>query len=225
LLHTISAPADWGGRDLLTLGIVIGTASAALLVEESLFESLEENRSGLAAALENVGDIYGTPLFTGTVSLATYGLGQLFKSNRVKETGVMMVESLLMAGLVQQPIRIAAGRARPLTGEGHFSFDPFNVSNDYAAFISGHTWSAMALSTTVSQQVGKTWVSVLAYTFSGITAASRLYAGKHWLSDVIMGGAAGYYTATTIRRWHKARDKSRASVLLVPNGLVVNVSF
>jgi membrane-associated phospholipid phosphatase len=227
LLHTISAPAHWGGRDLLTLGIVAATTGAAVLVEESVFEHFENNRSGFPDALERVGDIYGTPLFTGSVSLVTYGSGLLFHSTPVKETGLMMVEALLLTGAVQQPVRIAVGRARPLTGEGHLSFDPFNAAGEYAAFISGHTWSAMAVSTIVSRQVGKPWVSVLVYSLAGVTAGSRLYAGKHWLSDVIMGGAAGYYTATTIWRWHMARAGagSRLSFLLVPNGFVVNASF
>ena len=227
LLHTLSAPADWGGRDLLTLGMVAAVTGAALLVEESLFEHSEKHRSGFGDALERVGDIYGTPLFTGPVSLATYGAGQLFHSPKVRDTGLMMVEALLLAGFVQQPLRIAVGRARPLTGEGHLTFDPFNVANEYAAFISGHTWSAMAVSTIVSRQVGNPWVSVLAYSLAGVTAGSRLYAGKHWLSDVIIGGAAGYYTSTTIWNWHKARSGagSRLSILLLPNGFVVNASF
>jgi membrane-associated phospholipid phosphatase len=227
LLHTLSAPAHWGGRDLLTIGIVAATTGAAVLVEESLFEYLNENKSGSVNALERIGDIYGTPLFTGSVSLVTYGSGLLFHSTPVKETGLMMVEALLLTAAVQQPLRLAVGRARPLTGEGHLSFDPFTTANEYAAFISGHTWSAMALSTIISRQVGNPWVSVLAYSLAGVTAGSRLYAGKHWLSDVIIGGAAGYFTATTIWRWHKARvvAGSKLSLLLSPNGFVVNASF
>ena len=135
LLHTLSAPAHWDHRDLLTLGIVAATTGAAVLVEESVFEHLEENRSGFADDLERIGDIYGTPLFTGPVSLALYGSGLLFHSTPVKETGLMMVEALLLTAAVQQPLRLAVGRARPLTGEGHLSFDPFNAANEYAAFI------------------------------------------------------------------------------------------
>jgi len=227
LLHTLSAPAHWDRRDLLTLGIVAATTGAAVLIEESVFEHLEENRSGFADELERIGDIYGTPLFTGPLSLALYGSGHLFHSTPVKETGLMMVEALLLTAAVQQPLRLAVGRARPLTGEGNLSFDPFNAANEYAAFISGHTWSAMAVSTIISRQVGKPWVSVLAYSLAGVTAGSRLYAGKHWLSDVLIGGAAGYYTASTIWRWHKARAVagSKLSLLLVPNGFVVNASF
>jgi len=227
LLHTLSAPAHWGSRDFLTLGIVAATTGAALLVEESLFEHLDENKSGSADGLERIGDIYGTPLFTGSVSLATWASGMLFHSTPVKETGLMMVEALLLTAAIQQPLRFIVGRARPLTGEGHLTFDPFNAANEYAAFISGHTWSAMALSTIISKQVGNPWVSVLAYSLAGVTAGSRLYVGKHWLSDVIIGGAAGYYTATTIWRWHKARAVagSRLSLLLLPNGFVVNASF
>jgi len=227
LLHTVSGPAHWGAADFGTFGVWVGVTLAAVPVEESVFDYFVENRSDVADAMERVGFYYGSPLITVPVSLVTYGSGLLFHSDAVKETGVMMVEALLLAGLVQQPLRIAVGRARPLAGEGNLSFDPFNPASEYSSFISGHTWSAVAVSTIVSRQVGKPWVSVVAYTLAGVTAWSRLYSGKHWLSDVIVGGASGYYSATTIWRRHKGRAAagSGLSFFVTPNGFIVNASF
>ena len=227
LLHTLSGPAHWRAEQLRTFGVWLGVVLAAVSVEENVFDYFVENKSDVADAMERVGLYYGSPLFTVPASLVTYGSGLLFHSDAVKETGVMMVEALLLGGLIQQPLRIAVGRARPLVGEGHLAFDSFNTSSEYASFISGHTWSAVAISTIVSRQVGQTWMTVVMYSLSGITAWSRLYAGKHWLSDVVMGGALGYYSATTIWRWHKGRSGTGPgfSFYLMPNGFVVSGYF
>jgi membrane-associated phospholipid phosphatase len=224
VLHTISAPVHWSGRDLGTLGFVAAATIAAVPVEESVYEHFVENTSDFADGLERVGFYYGSPLFTVPASLAVYGSGLLFRSDRVKETGVMMAEALLLAGLIQQPLRIAVGRARPLAGEGHLSFDPFNASSEYSSFISGHTWSAFAVSEIISRQVDRAWMTIAVFLLSGITAWSRLYAGKHWLSDVVMGGAMGYNSATTVWRWHKGREGAGTtlSLLVIPNGFMVN---
>ena len=51
------------------------------------------------------------PACAGTASLGTWGVGALFRSPGVRETGMMMVESMLMVGLMQQPLRVIVGRA------------------------------------------------------------------------------------------------------------------
>ena len=66
---------------------------------------------------------------------------------------MMMMDVLLFVGLVQQPARMIAGRARPELGEGHFSFKPFTTANERASFISGHAWSAFGISNIVARQI------------------------------------------------------------------------
>ncbi len=185
-------------------GIVAGAASGSFLVEEEVRGLFQGHRSGVADALERVGWWYGTPLFTVPASLLTLAGGALFDDDDVRDTGLLMSGVLLSVLFVQQPVRIAVGRARPSAGEGHLSFEPFTFDNSRASFISGHTWSAFGISNVVARQVDRPWASVGLYSLATITALSRLYADQHWLTDVVLGAVAGYAIGTAL--WHEQQD-------------------
>jgi membrane-associated phospholipid phosphatase len=177
---------------------VAGAYAGSYLLEERLRSLLQTNRSGIADALERVGWAYGSPLFTVPASLLTLGAGAALGDDDVRDTGLMMGELLLSALLVQQPVRIAVGRARPYMDEGHLSFRPFTFGNDYASFISGHSWSAFGISNIVARQIDEPWAWVGFYSLASITALSRLYSDNHWLTDVVLGSVLGYVLSTAI---------------------------
>ncbi len=198
--------ARWESEDWLTVGAVAGVAAGSFLLEERVRGAFQENRSGLADFVERVGWWYGTPLFTAPASLLTMGAGVLFDEDEVKDTGLLMSGVLLTALLGQQPLRIAVGRARPYTGEGHLSFDSFNPSNDHASFVSGHAWSAFGISNVVARQIDQTWASVGLYSLATITALSRMYADAHWLTDVVLGSIGGYALSEILWDWHEEAE-------------------
>ncbi len=182
-----------------------GAYAGSYLLEERLRSLLQKNRSGIADALERVGWAYGSPLFTVPASLLTLGAGAALGDDDVRDTGLMMGELLLSALLVQQPVRIAVGRARPYMDEGHLSFQPFTFGNDYASFISGHSWSAFGISNIVARQIDEPWARVGFYSLATITALSRLYSDNHWLTDVVLGSVLGYVISTAI--WEAERSE------------------
>jgi membrane-associated phospholipid phosphatase len=225
--HTYTAPARWESPNWRTFGMWTGVSFGAFLLDDEIRDVFRHNQSATGDGIERVGYWYGSPGFTVTASLAGWGLGALFESPVVRETGLMIVESLLMVGLMQQPLRIAFGRARPKTGLGNTHFKPFTVDNNYASFVSGHTWSAVAFSTILSLQIDNAWASVGLYGLALTTPLARMYSDDHWFSDVVMGSAAGFYSARTIWRWHKQETGagSPLTVLPVPGGLVVAGRF
>jgi len=193
----------WAAEDWLVVGAAAGATAGSFLVEEKVRAAFQDHTSGVANVLERVGWWYGSPLFTVPASLLTLGAGALFDADDVRETGTLMAQLLLTAATVQQPLRISVGRARPYTGQGHLSFDPFNPSNDYASFISGHSWSAFGISNIVARQADQTWVSVGLYSLAAITALSRMYADAHWLTDVVLGSIIGYAISTAL--WNRSQ--------------------
>jgi len=196
--------ANWESSDWAAVGVVTAATAGSYLIEERVRVAFQEHRSGLADVLERIGWWYGTPLFTVPASLLTLGAGAAFKNPDVRDTGILMSEVLLSALLIQQPLRIIVGRARPFMSQGHFSFDPFTFSNDYASFVSGHSYSAFGISNVVARQVDQTWASLTLYTLATITALSRMYADAHWLTDVLLGSVLGYVISTAI--WKNQQD-------------------
>lgn len=200
----LSASLD--SDDWLAAGVAAAATAGSFLVEENVRSVFQQNRSGVADVLERVGWWYGTPLFTVPASLLTLGAGALFDDDELKDTGILMSELLLTVLFVQQPLRIVVGRARPLAGEGHVSFHPFNVHNEYASFLSGHSWSAFGISNIVARQIDKGWASVGLYSLATITAFSRMYADRHWLTDVVLGSVAGYAISTAL--WDRHEEEN-----------------
>jgi membrane-associated phospholipid phosphatase len=174
-----------------------------------------------------VGDVIGSPTYTVSFSLATWGVGAVFGAPKVRETGLMLFEHMIIVGLIQQPLRVIVGRARPRTGEGNTSFDPFTKDDAYASFISGHAWSTFGIATILSHQINRTWASVGLYALAMTTPLSRMHDDKHWLTDVLVGSALGYYSAHTIWSWHKKGPGSAYRLAVVPNanGLSLALRF
>lgn len=199
--HTLSSPSRWDSGDWVTAGLITGGLAASTLFEEDLRQSIQGSRGRVGDVLERVGYWYGTPWVTVPATLLTYGAGVAFDSGGMRDTGMMMMDVLLLVGLVQQPARMIAGRARPELGEGHFSFRPFTTRNDRASFVSGHAWSAFGISNIVARQIDQGWAYVTFFSLAGISGWSRLYADKHWLSDVLAGSILGYLSSTTIWKW------------------------
>lgn len=199
----------WESSDWLAVGAVAGAYAGSYLLEERLRSLIQTNRSGVADALERVGSVYGSPLFTVPASLLTLGVGAALDDADVRDTGLMMGELLLSVLLVQQPVRITVGRARPFMDQGHLSFQPFTFGNDYASFISGHAWSAFGISNIVARQIDEPWARVGFYSLATITALSRLYSDNHWLTDVVLGSVLGYVISTAI--WEAERNDEAAT--------------
>ncbi len=198
--------ASWESSDWLVLGTAAAATTGSFLAEETVRAVFQESRSGVADLLERMGWWYGSPLFTVPASLVTLGVGELFDSDDVRDTGLLMSELLLTALFVQQPLRIVVGRARPLTGAGHLSFRPFTFDNGYASFISGHSWSAVGISNIVARQIDQPWAWVSLYALATITVLSRLYSDAHWLTDVVVGGVLGYAISTAL--WNHRQDET-----------------
>ncbi len=212
--------ARWESEDWLAAGAVAGITAGSFFLEENVRTAFQKNRSDVADFLERVGWWYGTPLFAAPASLLTLGAGALFDEDEVKDTGLLMSGVLLTALLGQQPLRITVGRARPYVGQGHLSFDSFNLSNDHASFVSGHSWIAFGISNIVARQIDETWASVGFYSLATITALSRMYADAHWLTDVILGSIAGYVMSEVLWEWNED-DAAQAQPQAAAGGWIV----
>jgi membrane-associated phospholipid phosphatase len=228
--QTLAAPdprlaANWEASDWAAVGAATAATVGSYLIEERVRAAFQANRSGVADILERVGWWYGTPLFTVPTTLVTWGTGLALNNTDVRDTGILMAEVLLSALLIQQPLRIAVGRARPFMNEGHFSFRNFTFGNDYASFVSGHSWQAFGISNVVARQIDRPWASVTLYTLATITALSRMYADAHWLTDVLLGSLAGYAISTAL--WDHQQDEpaAAASALQAPSRPWLMASF
>lgn len=159
-------------RDLHT-----GTSAAALQVDRQL---------------DRFGDATGTVPIIGGIALA----GLLTKNHALTRTALRAAESVIAADLAVQASKYLVGRARPSVDPDLDGFDFHSYAGGTSpAFPSGHAANAFALATTLSDAVGKKWVTIGLYALATGTAYARLSEQQHWLSDVIGGAALGIGSA------------------------------
>ena len=105
----------------------------------------------------------------------------------------MSFEAVADTSLMQLALKPLFGRARPTQsdGNGHFWDSPARIS---ASFPSGHSINTFAMASVIAHEYHHhTWVKVLCYGYGAGVAAARLAARQHFPSDVVAGGAMGWF--------------------------------
>ncbi len=119
--HTLTSPTRWDGTDLAKVGVFGVGVVGSFLLDDEVRSWMLNNQSPFLDAVEPIGFNYGAPQIMGPVSIVVYGSGALFDNTWLRDTGLMMTETIIIIGIIQIPLRIITGRARPETGEGNNS--------------------------------------------------------------------------------------------------------
>ncbi|MEI7529209.1 MAG: phosphatase PAP2 family protein [Elusimicrobiota bacterium] len=210
----LSSPARLDRASALWLG---GIAAGGLLVyseDGQIRRVFKKNRSAAndntSKVLEKFGDGGYEMAFLGVYG----GLGYAFKKPAMRRTAALSLEAFAAANAVGTIFKYAAGRYRPYSNNGKRSFRPFKVKTANTSFPSGHTTSVFALAAVFAGTCEKPAVGIAAYYMAAGTALQRVYADKHWASDVFAGAALG----TAVGRWLVKRERagSRTSAMVLP---------
>jgi membrane-associated phospholipid phosphatase len=198
--YTLTAPARWDGKDWLTFGGVIGGTSVIALLDEPVRDFWQGLDSDFLDGVERVGYHYGKPYSANIFAGGFYLVGWIIKDEWTKDTGLALGTSLLYCGLIYSVMKTAIGRARPSTNEGFLTFNPFSNDRDYHSLPSGHVAVAVAISRVIATRVKSRFVKILCYSLAASTCIGRMDSDNHWLSDVALGGALGWFSADIANR-------------------------
>jgi membrane-associated phospholipid phosphatase len=126
---------------------------------------------------------------------------------------VVLSEALLVNGAINQLVKLAVRRPRPLTRDRPAG-DPVLADPDsYLSFYSSHTSTAFAAgisyATTFALRHPDSAARFLVYGVAATTAGTvgllRILGGKHFPTDVLTGAAAGTAVGLTVPWLHRAR--------------------
>lgn len=227
-----SSPARIRKRDVIPLFVLTGSTALLIAGDESIRDGVQSYASG-HAWVEDV-----APVITqlgGLGGLATagvfFGAGLVFKDERARDTGYLAASAILQAMLVDNVLKVMAGRQRPYVadGEDHWGGPAAYFSHggeDTKSFPSGHSATAFALATVVSMQYRHTaWVPVVAYTLATGVGLSRMALDKHWASDVFVGAVVGHFVARLVVRDHARRSRLVPMLACSPRGLSISLFY
>jgi membrane-associated phospholipid phosphatase len=211
-----SVTATTSSTTTIVLGVSGAVAVTALLFhyDQDIYNEIhgwrEQNAvvRTISPAITNMGDgSFSMGLFGG---FAGYGL--IFNNKKAVEVGKIGIESFLLTGISVQLLKHLCGRERPsdATQPGGFWHGPFAFFDkqkrgtrglaSYDAFPSGHTATAFAAATTISDFYTEPWVSYTCYSLASFVAVSRVMERTHWLSDCFVGAIIGHYGTRLVER-------------------------
>jgi len=115
-----------------------------------------------------------------------------------RETGFLAGEAALNSLVVTEAAKYSFRRERPFQGDGAGSF-----FQNGSSFPSGHAAAAWSIASVIAHEYPGPLTKLLAYGAAGLISYSRVRAGQHFPSDVLVGALIGELSAYTVyRRQH-----------------------
>src|SRR5689334_4216485 len=128
-----------------------------------------------------------------------YGYGVVKDNPKPREVGVLGAEALLDSLIVVEILKPIAGRNRPDSSReaGHF----FEGGD---SFPSGHAIESWAIASVIAHEYGHgtRFVPVLVYSLATVITGARVAAQRHYASDVVFGGAMGWFIGRYVYQTH-----------------------
>ena len=160
--------------------------------------------------VSNIGTAYTlAPLLAGF-----YGVGVWRDNPKAREVGVLGTEALVDTLIVSAILKPIAGRNRPDAPD-----HPGNFFSGGSGFPSGHAMQSWAVASILSYEYGHTKaVPIIAIGLATIVSTARFTAQKHYASDIVAGGAMGWFIGRYVWKTHQdhaihPHSKLQASLL------------
>lgn len=205
--YTFAQPTRWDKKDLTYFGAtVIGTGILYLTDEEtsSFFRRQEKDIPHLVSEF---GFRFGKPQINYGITSGIYVVGLLTNNEKIRYTGVLMITSASVSGLLQQVMKTVAGRARPAAELGHDYFKPFDGTPSFSSFPSGHTALSVTTCYALSKQFSNPWIKGGFYALGMVSPISRIWEGAHWASDVFLSAVMSVAIVECVDSYLKRDEK------------------
>ncbi|PYV53273.1 MAG: hypothetical protein DMG98_21455 [Acidobacteria bacterium] len=188
-------------------------AVGALIPADTHIANAFENSRGQVrwgGRISNIGAAYTLiPIVAGS-----YVYGAWRDNPKGREIGVLGTESLLDSLIVAGVLKEVFRRNRP------DERNPGDFWGGGTSFPSGHAIQLWAIASLLDHEYKhKRIVGITAYTLAGIVSASRIAAQKHFASDIVSGGAMGWFIGRYVydtHMSHLAHTHSAFMPMIVP---------
>ena len=175
--------------------VPLGGALAAMLAtdtETSKHLSNSANRIKYSKDVANYG--VGSLIAVGG---GLYLWGHFTHDDHKRETGFLAGEAAIDSLAVTYAVKYAFGRERPLADNYRGRFWQGGVS-----FPSEHSAAAWSIASVIAHEYPSPLTTFLSYGLAAAVSASRVSGKQHFPSDVLLGGAVGWFVGQEVYRHH-----------------------
>lgn len=199
--------------------VVAGVFAVTYVLDEDINSGIAHSHSSLLRGITDVGNTASSPLLHLGVAAAFYGAGAAADQPRVMQVGEEMGEALLLADTATFVLKDAIGRGRPSTGDDNSRYRPFRFKDGYDSLPSMHTASSFAMAHVAASHTDSLTAKIVCYMSAGAAGFSRMYRGKHWGSDVVLGAAVGELAGDTVTRYRALKPGKVAVAPMAVGGV------
>ncbi len=212
-----ASPTRMRAYDLLWILPLAGGTGAAIATDSRALHGLQ-GHSDLARRSRRFSDT-GSPYATVGAPILLYAIGSWGHHDRLRETGVLGIEAIADTAVVVEVLKLATNRERPDTGSGHGDFWPTGTRNYPAGFSmpSMHAAGSWALARVIAGEYpDKPLLKWALYGWATAVSVTRVTGRKHFPSDVLVGGAAGYLIGGYVLRHHSSATRDVSAFTILP---------
>ena len=228
-------------RDALTLGGLALASVAVSTLDRRIARGLQkptvQDNSSLGGVARSAKLVNERSLFA--IEMGTWAVSRLTHADRPADIALHAAEAVFVSSAAATVVRGVLGRSRPfITNDG----DPYDFHAGkgfgglaYRAYPSIHASASMATAVVVTRELRRDHpeaariVGPLLYAGALLPGAARMYADKHWASDVAMGLGLGWWTGQKVVRDHHSRDRTKLDRWMLgasgDGGVVVTLRF
>ena len=143
----------------------------------------------------------------GALSLGIYATGLIKHDDHARETGLLTGEALADGLVVDEILKLATQRRRPLSRGGRGDF--FRGGD---SFPSNHSVLAWSMASVIAHEYPGWLTQASVYGAAAAVSLARVSAKQHFPSDVIVGSALGYFIGRHVYNAHHDPDLGGASI-------------
>lgn len=219
------SPLRFDSNGWLKFSAIIGFTGLATLADKDIKNFSQRNLNTATKDISSIDKYYYIEFVGGSI-VAFYVYGLIDNNHKVRNFAVKLAEATAFATSLTLITKTIIGRARPYKKENQYYTNPFTFDNDYNSFPSGHTTLAFAYSTVMANEVDNIFWKIGWYSLAGLVGYARVNHNQHWFSDVIIGGAIGYFSGEFVNSYNSSEiAKSNISLSPIPGGVSIQVIF
>ena len=133
------------------------------------------------------------------IPVILFGTSVLNGNDHAHETAVLSGEAIADSVIVDEVLKVAFRRERPLYNNAAGNFF---VSNGGNSFPSSHSVLAWTTAAVIAGEYPSVWKQVGIYTAATAVSLTRVLGQEHFPTDVLVGGAAGWLIGHYVLRKH-----------------------
>src|SRR5260370_3391269 len=191
-----TSPFRVHARDSIWLAPMLGTAGVLIGSDQ---HSMQRERYHADAVRRTQHIAKGGTDAIIAVPALMYAWGSWRGNSKERETGLLSGEALVNSLAVNEALKLVFARQRPtLTdGQGKFFSD---ISN--ASFPSAHSMLSWTAASVIAHEYPGPLTQILAYGTATAVSISRVTGRQHFPSDVMVGGAFGWFIGRQVYKAH-----------------------